>query len=170
MTTRYGTAISNSLGTSPNSGVIASCSCRASVNPNSSAPPIVGQTPQRPKMTRAMHTQPRPLTMSIVKLPRVARVRNEPPSAISTPPHVRATYLVAVTEIPATSAASGFSPTARRRIPAPVERNTHHSSGAITRNTTYVGGYWARMSRSSKIRLNFGDRPCTPVPYSRRLV
>ena len=51
------------------SGVIASCSCSASATANSSAPSTAGHTRHRPKITSAMHTQPRPLTMSRVKLP-----------------------------------------------------------------------------------------------------
>ena len=86
MTTRYGSAISSSLGTEPNAGVIASCSCRASKKPKSSAPSTTGHTFQRPKMTSAMQIQPRPLTMSRVKVPSTERVRNDPPSAISAPP------------------------------------------------------------------------------------
>ena len=83
-----------------------------------------------------MHTHPRPLTMSIVKLPSSDRVRNDPrpPSAPRRP--TSATYRVADTEMPATSAASGFSPTARIRMPVPVEPSTHHSSGASTPRAT----------------------------------
>ena len=55
-----------------------------------SAPSTAGQIRQRPKMTSAMQTQPRPPTMSSVKLPSSARVRNAPPSAISAPPTISA--------------------------------------------------------------------------------
>ena len=40
------------------------------------------------------------------------------------------------TEMPATSAASKFSPTACRRIPSPVRPSTHQASGASTRKPT----------------------------------
>ena len=83
-----------------------------------------------------MHIQPRPLTMSSVKLPSSDRVRNDPPSAISAPPTTSAVQRVAATEMPAASAASGFSPTAVNRRPAPVERSTHHTAGASSRNPT----------------------------------
>jgi hypothetical protein len=41
---------------------------------------------QRLKMTRAMHTQPRPAMMSSVKVPRAASVMKAPPTAMSAPP------------------------------------------------------------------------------------
>ena len=51
-----------------------------------SAPATPRQMRQRPKMTSAMHTQPRPAMMSRVKLPSTASVRKAPPTAISAPP------------------------------------------------------------------------------------
>ena len=46
---------------------------------------------QRPKMTRAMQTQPRPAMMSRVKLPSMASVMKAPPTAMSAPPIMSAT-------------------------------------------------------------------------------
>ena len=107
-----------------------------------------------------MQIQPRPLTMSSVKLPSSERVRNDPPSAISTPPTTSAVHRVRATEMPAVSAASGFSPTAVSRRPAPVDRSTHHTAGASTRKATNVIGYWARMPAAGEQPVELrGDGP-----------
>ena len=74
--------------------------------------------------------------MSRVKLPSTASVRKAPPIAIRAPPTISATYCVRATEMPATSAASKFSPTACSRMPSPVEPSTHQATGASTRKPT----------------------------------
>ena len=121
MTARYGSASISLPGTSPNAGVIASCSRRALVPAKISAPRTAGYTRQRAKMTSAMHTQPRPGD----DVEGEAAQHGErgsagaPPIAIRAPPTISATYRVRATEMPATSAASKSSPTACNRMPSP---------------------------------------------------
>ncbi len=170
MTTTYGRAIITSRGTPENSGVITSCSCNASTNANNNPPSTAATTRQRAKMTSAMQTHPRPFVMLSVKDPRIARVRNAPPAAISMPPTAMAAYRVAATDTPAASAASGFSPTARKRRPKPVERSTTKTTGAITRNVRYVSRYWLASGMSAKSCWNFSTFGTEPAPYLSRLM
>ena len=141
-----------------------------------SAPSTPRQMRQRPKMTSARHTQPRPAMMS-----RVKRAEHRERQERAADGHQRASRSSAprsasrATLMPAASAASGFSPTARTASPNGVRPSSHQAAGATTQERD-VGqavllGHDARIAQEpERVPLLHGRRCAwlsAPVSSSR---
>jgi hypothetical protein len=77
-----------------------------------------------PKITAASAMKPRPFVMFSLNAWTKPIERNAPPSEASMPDSTTLVKRVRLTEMPAVSAASGFSPTERVRRPVRVRKST----------------------------------------------
>ena len=100
---------------------------------------------QRPKMTRAMATQPRPAVMLSRNRPSWAMIRTAPPRPPITPDTSRAHQRIRSTLTPAASAASGRSPTARTERPNRVRYKTHQTA-PTARMEMYTSRFWSNST------------------------
>ena len=75
---------------------------------------------------------PRPEVMFLVNSDDCPIERYAPPIPASKPDNNTPVYLIRSTLTPAASAASGFSPTDRRRKPKGVRYSTYHESGTMS--------------------------------------